>query len=370
MKIGILSLNPGSNYGGILQSYALKTVLERMGHDVYVISYNQFDHSFKYYKIPQYFKNIVRKLILRRSVAVFGDKKADQRFQNTFAMLLDFSSKHLNLRKVNRLKDIRPDEFEAIVVGSDQVWRPRYFKSHFSAPISDAYLGFAEKWDIRRIAYAPSFGDDKWEYNSLETKKCSNLIKKFDAVSCREYSGVNLCKKQLGVESELLCDPTILLDSKDYESLAGISSSPSPGNLLVYCLDRNNELDSLVERIANENSLKPFSTNVDETKDNTKKTSVEAWIRGFIDAEFVVTDSFHACVFSLIFRKRFVVLGNTSRGMGRFESLLKLFHQEKRLLYKASDYSNQIFNLPLNGVDDIFHSLKAEAMNYLTNNLR
>lgn len=96
----------------------------------------------------------------------------------------------------------------------------------------------------------------------------------------------------------------------------------------------------------------PFSVNnpyeADENKplEDRIKPSVETWLRGFFDAELIVTDSFHACVFSIIFKKQFIVVGNKSRGMSRFESLLKMFGLEDRLV---------------NGCDDF---LKLSAINY------
>lgn len=113
-----------------------------------------------------------------------------------------------------------------------------------------------------------------------------------------------------------------------------------------YVLDDTQELRFVVNKIAVLKQLIPFSVNNpfenDETKplDSRVKQSVETWLRGFADADFVITDSFHACVFSIIFKKQFLVVGNKGRGMSRFTSLLKMFGLEDRLVVEKTDLEN------------------------------
>ena len=104
---------------------------------------------------------------------------------------------------------IDPDEqfhFDAFVVGSDQVWRPRY-----NAYIPNLFLDFTEGMSVKRIAYAASFGTDQWEFSAEQTTISSFLAKKFDIVSVREASGIQLCKQNLGVDAIQVLDPSLLL---------------------------------------------------------------------------------------------------------------------------------------------------------------
>lgn len=365
MKIGILSLNPGHNYGGILQSYALQTVLERMGHEVKVISRDRYSTEWSLMMLLRYAVRLFRRLVLRQPVGVFCEKGHNNWITRAYGKMLAFCHEKLHLRLVKSLNDIREDEFEAIVVGSDQVWRPRYFKRQYQTIIANAFLQFAQDWNIKRVAYAPSFGVDEWEYTPEETIECTKLLRKFDAVSVREQAAIKMCKEHFDIDVTSLCDPTMLLSKEDYKKLVSESTQKSNGNLLVYCLDKSDELEELVRMITNEKHFIPFSTNVDERVSNSPKDSVESWIRGFMDAEFVITDSFHACVFSLIFHKPFVVLGNRERGMSRFESLLQTFHQEQRLLYKASDFNDFLMTPTFKKIEETFEHLRQQSVVFL-----
>lgn len=99
------------------------------------------------------------------------------------------------------------------------------------------------------------------------------------------------------------------------------------------------------------------------------KPSVEKWLRGFYDAKFVITDSFHACVFSIIFHKQFVVVGNKERGMSRFESLLDMFGLKDRLVNIGDDISS-LNEIDFSAVDKIYDILKEESMSFLFNALK
>lgn len=354
MRIGILTLPLHTNYGGILQAYALQTVLEGMGHKVVV-----FDTPNEYslpplWKLPLCFaKRIVMKC-LGKSQEIFMERHLNHERRVISQYIQPFVDTHVHRKVIRSFKELKATDYDAIVVGSDQVWRSIYFSPMwFHQPIDNAFLAFAEKWNVKRLAYAASFGTDEWEYTDEETLRCKELIGKFNAISLREEGGVELCRKYFNVMVQHVLDPTMLLSVDDYMALfRKCNTSKSQGNLLVYVLDETSELSELVNDIVTEKHLVPFSVNnpyeADENKplEDRIKPSVETWLRGFFDAELIVTDSFHACVFSIIFNKQFIVVGNKSRGMSRFESLLKMFGLEDRLV---------------NGCDDF---LKLSAINY------
>lgn len=337
MRIGILTLPLHTNYGGILQAYALQTVLERMGHEVVII-----DEPIRKQvtKNKQIFKRLIKKLI-GRPTTIFWEMYLYYSYPIVSRNIQQFVDKYLNRVVVDSPSELKEEDFDAIVVGSDQIWRPKYY-SH----IKDAYLDFAKKWkSIKRIAYAPSFGTDEWEYTDGQTEEFSKLLKMFDAVSVRENSGIELCKKYFDVDAIQVLDPTMLLSREDYASVINDSTTPAPqGDLLQYVLDKSGSITELVNHIAKEKMMKPFSVSGKPFVEGQKVEkcicpSIESWLRGFRDASFVVTDSFHACVFSLIFNKPFCVVGNKARGMARFYSLLSLFNQEFRLVKTSCDYA-------------------------------
>ena len=371
MRIGILTLPLHTNYGGILQAYALQTVLERMGHEVHVIEKNRRPLSIPIQKMPFCYGKRIVKNIIGRKCPIFYEQKYN-REQPIIRQNTDkFIKKYIHIAEYDDFSDIKESEYDAIVVGSDQVWRPKYFGLN---QIENAYLKFAEGWNIKRIAYAASFGTDEWEYTPKQTEECGRLLRMFDVVSVREDSAVNLCKKHFGVEAQHVLDPTMLLNREDYIKLFEAVDTPkSKGNLLCYILDETEEKKALIKRIADEKGLIPFnvksqSDDINSPLSERVQPPLEQWLRGFYDAEFVVTDSFHACVFSILFNKPFIVYGNVDRGLSRFKSLLTMFGLEDRIITNVIDEVNSS-EIDWNRVDRILNDRIILSENFLINYL-
>lgn len=376
MKIGILTLPLHANYGGILQAYALQTVLERMGNEVTLIDRTLYWGAGPVRRTLVY-ANRLLKMAMGKKVDFFKERKADKlrRIQRQYTDI--FIREHINLRSVVRFSQVRRRDYDAIVVGSDQVWRPEYFGKN----IADAFLAFTEGWTIRRIAYAVSFGTDKWEYTPEETEECSRLAKTFDAVSVREESGVELCLKYLGIEAVQVLDPTLLLEKEDYIAL--LDNCPAEAScgtakfhrteencgkgsvLACYILDRSPEKMAVVRSLAESLGMETVSINSryedhSAPAEERVQPPVEYWLRSIRDAGFVLTDSFHACVFSIIFRKPFAVISNEGRGMARFTSLLSETGLTDRLI--APDISAEaLVSLAKSAIDyDAVHEAIAK----------
>lgn len=377
MRIGILTLPLHTNYGGILQAYALQTVLERMGHEVVV--FDTPDKSFlpPFWTLPLCLTKRTILKFLGRTSRIFMEHYNNKIRPVIAQRIQPFVDSHIHRKEIRSFKELRQDDYDAIVVGSDQVWRIIYFPSLWlGQQIENAYLDFAKKWNIKRIAYAASFGTDNWEYSEKQTVNCGKLFKTFDAVSSREANGVKLCKSKFGVDAQHVLDPTMLLNMEDYTSLFIKDNTPkSNGTLLNYVLDESEEINNLINKVATEKHLIPFAVNNPFENDESRplkervKPSVETWLRGFYDAEFVITDSFHACVFSILFKKQFVVVGNKKRGMSRFESLLTMFGLEDRLIDANIDLS-KLQLIDYDNVYQKFDKLKEKSMEFLFESLK
>lgn len=365
MRIGILTLPLHVNYGGILQAYALQTVLERMGHDVHIIERKKKPLRIPNWRKPLCYGKRILKNLAGHNVPVFYEKKyyKDQSIlmRNTSV----FINTYLKVELFDEFNDIKENDFDAIVVGSDQVWRSIFFRD-----VENAYLKFTKGWKIKRISYAASFGTEIWEYSKKKTKECKQLLVKFDAVSVREESAINLCQKYLGVKAQHVMDPTMLLQMKDYSTLFLEKNTPvSEGNLMVYLLDMTDEKNRIVDFIAKETGLQPFRTN-NNVNDMTVPAEqriqppLECWLRGFYDANFIMTDSFHACVFSILFKKQFVVCGNEKRGMSRLLSLLKMFGIEDRFVSTFEDCKH-LNEIDYDTVYEKLERYKAESMAFI-----
>lgn len=341
MRIAILTLPLHTNYGGILQAYALQTVLERMGHDVCIVEKKRKPVTLPLWKAPLVYGKRILKNAKGSPFPLFYEQKVNREEPFVRQHTDKFICRYIKRRIVGDFSEINESDYDAIVVGSDQIWRPKYFNDN----IERAFLDFTEGWDVRRIAYAASFGTDEWEYTRAQTRRCGRLLKRFDAVSVREASGIDLCREHFGVEAKTMLDPTMLLEKEDYIRLFENANTPkSNGTLLNYILDDTPEKTALTNRIAKERGLVPFRVNaksdINLPIENRIAPSVEQWLRGFYDAEFVVTDSFHACVFSILFNKPFLVVGNQKRGLSRFVSLLGMFGLEDRLITDLSFIPN------------------------------
>ena len=374
MRIGIITLPLEENYGGIMQAYALQKVLKEMGHDVAFIERSRFLHWSFAKKARVYTKRFLKKIFVDKNIVVKSDKQHNEEALILRTNIYPFLLKYMNRIEVDRkYSNIETDKFDAFIVGSDQVWRPRYFGKPV---ISTAFLSFTKGRNVKRLSYAASFGTEEWLYNSRQTKKCGELLKKFDAVSVRESSAIKLCKKHFGVDAQHVLDPTMLLTPADYIKLFENAGTPaSNGTLMRYILDSNTDKEQAVSHIAQALNLEPFATNVMHDHHNVPlkeriQPPIENWLRAFHDAKFVITDSFHACVFSIIFQKPFIVYGNKSRGMTRFHSLLKMFGLESRLITDSTGVEKAI-NEPIDWerVNTIKREWQEKSMNFLKSNL-
>lgn len=370
MRIGILTLPLNTNYGGILQAYALQTVLERMGHEVWVI------HKNLYLKEPSFWEYLCRyyrKKVMGMDIFIKREKWTNQINQILHKNTDGFIKEYIRCYSVNLLQQIKEKDFDAIVVGSDQIWRKKYFVESWGEDETNAFLGFAKDWDIQRLVYAASFGTDEWEFSEKCSVDISRLIKKFSAVSVREKSGVEICKKHLNVEALHLLDPTMLLDSDAYVELAKDCDLPSRSNsLFCYILDDSEEKQNIINIVAAARTLTPnqmyFPTEYADATQCWPVPPVEQFIQGIMNAKFVVTDSFHGSVFSIIFGKPFVAIVNKNRGAARMESLLQMFGLENHLISDISEYRSENSYEISDDVRIAIESHKRDSLEYLKHN--
>lgn len=370
MKIGILTLPLNTNYGGIVQAYALKRTLENMGHEAIMI-----DHVFKPKLLPLkvryliYFKRSILKYIFRKRIIVRYDKYCQEIYNYKRKEIIPFIDKYISKSEFN-VGSTNTSHLDAIIVGSDQVWRPAY-----ANPIKKYFLYFVNNNDkIRKIAYAASFGTDIWEFTPQQTEECAQLVKSFDLITVREDSAIVLCREHFGVNAEHVLDPTMLLDKEDYIKIAETDNAPvSSGNLFAYILDDTIEKQNYVSDIGNKSGLVPFSImpTDKQLEQGESYPAVSVWLRAFMDAQFVVTDSFHGCVFSIIFNKPFIAIGNADRGKARFDSLFRLFRLENRLVTLSNLSMEPLYQMiNWNEVNAIREQMKEKSFSLLNKNLK
>ena len=341
-KIGILTQHLHDNYGGLLQAYALQKFLTNQGHNVLTVDFLSKNIGETVKPKPRFLggKDIIisciRKYILKRNVEfIFPLNEAEKASigRETRRFVAENIRLTQRLSSLDEFKYLDSYKFDAYIVGSDQVWRPLYSPG-LSAFFLD-FLGGDAK--TKRIAYAASFGTDNCdEFSAEELVKYTALCEKFDAIGVREDSGVELCKNNFCAKAEHVLDPTILLEKDDYIDLVNKDKiSESAGNMMVYVLDRSPEKQRMINQVAVVRGLKPFTVMPEGARGVFPP--VTQWLRGFMDAEYVVTDSFHGVAFSIIFNKPFIAIGNEGRGLARFTSVLKKFGLEERLVLTENE---------------------------------
>ena len=369
-KIGLLTMPILDNYGGIIQITALNNHLENQGYEVYYLN-KKYDISV--------IKQFIRRFFKWNPLYFVFDYNNHAKKYRYLKNLNDFIAVELKSTKDIHSsalleKRVKKLGLQSVIVGSDQVWRAKYINENYK----DYFLGFVNSTKTQKIAYAASFGTDIWE-DETKTASVKTLLEDFTAISVREDSGVLICKKTFGIKNKIehVLDPTFLPNISYYNNIIKreFNSNKKIG-LFNYVLDKSPKKNTIIEKAAVqldlsidsiylENDLKNFSQN------KTLKPSIGEWLYHFKNAEFIVTDSFHGTVFSIIFNKQFIAIGNKSRGITRFTSLLKALGLLDRLILD-DDNSGLVMKNQINYelVNEKLVDLKLSSESFLKNALK
>lgn len=314
-KIGIVTFHSSSNYGAHLQCYALQTVLQNLGYDVIIINREWGEYPL----IKQSFS--LRKMIYYIRRNKFKD------FRNQYFNLSFLIKSDLDLNLVSKGLD-------AIIVGSDQIWN--------SDCISTMGLYYYLDWvpdKIQKFSYAVSFGKDTFNATSEQIEKIANLLSTYRFLSVRESSGVEICKNVFHVTAQCHVDPTLLLSCLDYAKLIPFKKARKCSYLCQFFLDVNQDKVMLANRLRNILDLNLVDNNpriyrfrkwINPLKYDLP--SIPRWLNNIRNSSFVITDSYHGVIFSILFNREFICVNNIKRGSARFVSLLSLLGLEDRLV--------------------------------------
>lgn len=294
-KIGIITWHNHRNFGGSLQSYALKTVLQnKYDFDVEIINYDGSKRSF-IDKQKKTIKSIM--YFLLKNTLLFGKTRLIGPFDY-------FEKKYLKTGKhLNSYNDLisHSKKFDTIICGSDQIWAPNVFNSVYM-------LDFAAT-NVNKVSYAASIG-----LNRIPKELASqyrNLLKDFFAISVREEKGKELLKNTCNIDAEVVLDPTLLLNVEDYELLEAKTKIEKP-YIFCYFLNENNNYESEIVKYANENNY--IIIGISKKKSDSKwmvfleNQGPGEFLSLIRNAECVFTDSYHGSIFSMIYRKKFYVI--------------------------------------------------------------
>lgn len=364
MKICILTQPLSENYGGLLQAFALQKSLASMGHEVVTLRFKPLyaQHSSKAGLYWKTFRRFLSKLKGNKEILFCNPERQWQYYRRINEASEAFIRDHIHtLDAATPLKYKKLPPFDAYIVGSDQVWRPR-----FSPYLPDFYLGFVKDNRPLKIAYAASFGVDVWEASQKETERLRRLAQRFDRISVRESSGIALCRGHLGVETSLMPDPTMLLTPDQYLGLYPERpvTIPDQPYIATYLIDASERESILVNSYAEKHNL-PVIT-LGDLNWKTGLRPMAHWIHGIANASCVITDSFHGTVFSLLFQKDFITFNNSWRGSPRFTTLLETFGQTDRLVQEENLDEIEIPPLDKDSIASIISQKRQEGLIFLS----
>lgn len=321
-KVGILTLPINNNYGGIIQLVALYHFLESNGFKAVWIDKRHPESMVKF---------LLKKTIEFNPLYKISDPKSFKTIKLFLKQVQPFFNEYLKEKTptVYETEDLKKAtaDLDCFIVGSDQVWRFEYIKGNYPTYFLDFVSGRKKK-----IAYAASFGKDYWEGDEKSISVIQKLIQKFNLVSTREDSGITVCNDTFNYSNAVhVLDPSFLPDVEFYKSMMKSITFSDKIEMFNYVLDSSQKSNTIVEEVSQTLNLK-----VDKIylNDSSSKSSnlIENWLAHFYYSDFVITDSFHGLAFSIIFNKQFIIIGNHTRGLSRFSSLLELLGLTDRMI--------------------------------------
>lgn len=381
-KIGIYTLFYNSiNYGGILQAYALNRVIREADNDCEVLNFN-YDYSIDTRsRIKIQLKKGIFSFIKKSCLHVFNKnkfKKYSVLAKGRREAFKEFVDKNIKYSKTYNSKTLKQaaDDYEVFVCGSDQVWNCGNFIN------TAAFFDFVPD-DKLKIAYAPSFGKSSISPQAAEIIK--PLINRFQFLSAREIQGVKILKELTTKSVSMVVDPVFLLNTSQWDD---ICSERLINEKYIFCYflgaDENYKKNilELKQKTGFITVTFPFATteqplNYDflSCDVNLPDASPSDFISLIKNAEYVLTDSFHATAFSLIFNKQFYTLkrynDNDKESMNsRLLSILGLLNLEGRLLDTRESNKIDINNsINYDTIDNQLASFINGSYEYLSNSL-
>lgn len=337
-KIGILTFYNTTNYGALLQMYALYQTLNNAGLDTSIIRYFcEAVEKRENLKLSdaKSIKQFVRRLILK-----FPNLEKQKRFREFEREHFKYSNFVYSSDNIGELDN----EYEEVVVGSDQVWNV-----HLTEGDMGFFLNGVE--NVKKVSYAASFGTEQLD---LDTEsKVAPLLKQFDSVSVREISGVDIVRKVIGENANFVLDPTFLLNSKEWDILIDKEQIVRKPYVLLYLIQNKKKTIDYARKIAEINGWEIKYVNISPYHvygvQNIRSASPTEFLRLIKNASLVITGSYHGLALSINYSKPvyYELNSGAQNYNARISSLISTLEMEKCRL----DYN--CFEMPQIGYDTV-----------------
>lgn len=361
-KIGVITMHKVLNYGSALQTYALQTVLENMGNKVQIIDYIYPN---------EYHKQYMPISKLRQCIHVISDLVKGRPYSKKVKFFNEFYKKYFKLTKTYYTKEELeqdPPECDVYMTGSDQVWNPNSIHEDTSFMLS-----FTDS--PNKVAFSASFAKTivPEKYKELYASE----LRKYKKIYMREKKGCELLKELTGVDSEVVLDPTLLLDKNKWIEFSKESKiKVKCPYILVYVLGYSFNVYpyvyELIKYVHRKTGLELVILNMNNKyaykltdKKIVKDADVFDFVKLFSDASLVITDSFHGTAFSLNLNTPFYsVVNEDDRADSRIVDLLTMTGEHERIVRKGSDYTKIPFSMTPPKID-VIERLRADSINKL-----
>ena len=317
-KIGVIGLRHEVNIGNNLLKYAIFIKLSELGFKPYIIGtlWKNYDISF-----------------LKKK---------------TNCIIIN-----------NSFNEIKKDQYDILMVNSDQTWRK--IDEHF---YDYGFLRFAENWTTPKFIYGASLGYNKWKFSNKETSIIKHLLQNFTGISVREKGSVDLINMHLQIKPLFVLDPTLLIDKKYYLNLISNYKRASNENyIFVYLILNEIKTINFIKYASKQLSYKIVNVRLEEND------SIKKFIYGIVNCKAVITNSFHGTIFSIIFNKPFISFIFKNSPKERLISLKNAFNIQNRIFEYNQFPDINLLKTPLNINYTLINLLKNQSIAYLKKNL-
>ena len=279
------------------------------------------------------------------------------RYNNYTNADLSFLKNNTNLRIVKKFQEIKKDEFDILMVNSEQTWRK------FSNPFYDnAFLCFAKNWKIIKLAYGVSLGYRDWKLNKTDEKIAKYCLKDFKGISVREKGSIGLIQKHLGIKPLFVLDPTFLIDKKYYLNIIATYKTENFNNkqfLFTYLLSKDKKVQIFIKNTSDILNYSIYNLNLSENN------AVLKFLYGINNCKAVVTNSYHATIFSIIFKKPFLCFVPKNGANARFDTLKEIFSIKNRIIEYNQKPNINLLIAPLKINRKVLKSLQSQSINFI-----
>lgn len=333
MKIGTLTYHDTTNYGAVLQAFALQRKVEELGEECEIIDY-KCKAITERYEIKSPFKSSNIKEFIKRILTNKNNKILQSKFIEFNKKYQKISVKSYNKNTINDSNN----DYDKFIVGSDQVWNLK-----LSGEDTTYMLDFV-KDSLKKYSYAASFGYSKIPEQYINISR--EYISKFNKISIREEKGVEIINSMCIKESTITLDPTLLFDKEEWRNLVNFDTNkniPQKPYILLYIIALTPSIISFTKKLSRETGYEVIYINHSYKRvlgfKNVFSVSPEEFLEYINNAEFVVTSSFHGVAFSINFEKEFFYeLSNSSGNFNsRIENLIMIAGLNEREIKKEKE---------------------------------